>query len=125
MTRIESFFLQGPAGRLECMLKLPAPGAEGSGAAVICHPHPLFGGTLHNKVVHAAAEALVAAGLPTLRFNFRGVGGSGGAHDNGRGEQGDLQAVLDHVEARFPGRPLVLAGYSFGAYVALRVGCPF
>lgn len=123
MSRIESFFVPGPAGRLECMLKLPASGAEGSGAAVICHPHPLFGGTLHNKVVHAAAEALVAAGLPTLRFNFRGAGGSGGAHDGGRGEQDDLQAVLDHIEGRFPGRPLVLAGYSFGAYVSLRVGC--
>lgn len=123
MTRIESFFVQGPAGRLECMLKLPASGAEGSGAAVICHPHPLFGGTLHNKVVHAAAEALVAAGLPTLRFNFRGAGGSGGAHDGGRGEQDDLEAVIDHLEGRFAGRPLVLAGYSFGAYVALRVGC--
>ena len=123
MSRIESFFLQGPAGRLECMLKLPSPGSEGGGAAVVCHPHPLFGGTLHNKVVHAAAEALVAAGLPTLRFNFRGAGGSGGAHDNGRGEQDDLVAVLDHLEGRFPGRPLVLAGYSFGSYVMLQAAC--
>jgi hypothetical protein len=123
VSRIESFFLQGPAGRLECMLKLPSPGSEGAGAAVVCHPHPLFGGTLHNKVVHAAAEALVQAGLPTLRFNFRGAGGSGGAHDNGRGEQDDLVAVLDHIEGRFPGRPMVLAGYSFGSYVMLQVAC--
>lgn len=123
MSRIESFFLPGPAGRLECMLKLPSPGSEGAGAAVVCHPHPLFGGTLHNKVVHAAAEALVQAGLPTIRFNFRGAGGSGGAHDGGRGEQDDLVAVLDHIEDRFPGRPLVLAGYSFGSYVMLHVAC--
>jgi hypothetical protein len=123
MTKIENFFIPGPAGRIECMLKRPAPGAEAGAAAAICHPHPLFGGTMHNKVVHAAAEALVAAGLPTLRFNFRGAGGSGGIHDGGRGEQDDLKAVLDHVAGRFPGRPLVLAGYSFGAYVSLRSGC--
>jgi len=123
VSRIESFFLPGPAGRLECMLKIPSPGSEGAGAAVICHPHPLFGGTLHNKVVHAAAEALVLAGLPTLRFNFRGAGGSSGAHDGGRGEQDDLITMIDHLEARYPGRPLVLAGYSFGAYVMLQVAC--
>jgi alpha/beta superfamily hydrolase len=123
VSRIESFFLEGPAGRLECMLKVPSPGSEGAGAAVICHPHPLFGGTLHNKVVHATAEALVLAGLPTLRFNFRGTGGSGGAHDGGRGEQDDLITMIDHLEARYPGRPLVLAGYSFGAYVMLQAAC--
>jgi hypothetical protein len=123
MQRIESFFLPGPAGRLECFLKHPAREAPGGAAAVVCHPHPLFGGTMHNKVVHAAAEALVDHGLPVLRFNFRGVGRSGGTHDAGRGEQDDLRAALDHLAGRYPGRPLVAAGYSFGAFVALRVGC--
>src|SRR5262245_10403729 len=94
--RIESLFLAGPAGRLEAVLKHPpAPAAApGDGAtpagppavAVVCHPHPMFGGTMHNKVVHAAAEALARRGLPTLRFNFRGVGRSAGRHDHARGE---------------------------------------
>jgi len=121
-TRIETFFLPGPAGRLECFLKHP-DGAARRAAAVVCHPHPLFGGTMHNKVVHAAAEALVGAGLPALRFNFRGAGGSTGAHDGGRGESDDLRAVLDEAARRFPGLPLVVAGYSFGAFVGLGVGC--
>jgi|SRR6267378_1050167 len=122
MTRIESFFLPGPAGRIECMLKRPDARAPVAGAAVICHPHPLFGGTMHNKVVHAAAEAIVGAGLPVLRFNFRGVGGSGGKHDGGRGEQDDLKTAMDHLSGLYPGLPLLVAGYSFGAHVALRVG---
>lgn len=122
MSRIESFFVHGPAGRIECLLKRPAVDAAPS-AAVVCHPHPLFGGTMHNKVVHAAAEAIVGAGIPVLRFNFRGVGGSGGAHDGGRGEQDDLRTVLDHLADLYPGRPLLLAGYSFGSFVALAVGC--
>ncbi|PYS96428.1 MAG: alpha/beta hydrolase [Acidobacteria bacterium] len=128
MQRIESIFIAGPAGRLECFLKHPAaPEAGRAGgpgtAAVVCHPHPLFGGTMHNKVVHAAAEAMVRLGIPVLRFNFRGVGVSGGTHDNGVGEQDDLRCVLDHLAGRFPGRPLLAAGYSFGSYIALRVGC--
>lgn len=120
--RIETFMLPGPAGRLECLLKTPA-GDAARGAAVVCHPHPLFGGTLHNKVVHAAAEALVGLGLPALRFNFRGAGRSAGTHDAGRGESDDLRAVLDEATRRFPGAPLLVAGYSFGAYVGLGVGC--
>ena len=127
MPRIENFFLSGQAGRIECMLKHPVPpGTDdppSAGAAIICHPHPLFGGTLHNKVVHTSAEAIVRAGIPTLRFNFRGAGGSGGRHDHGRGEQEDLRVVLDHAASRYPGRPLLLGGYSFGAFVGLRVGC--
>jgi len=126
MHRIESFFIAGPAGRLECFLKRQAGPEVGRGpgtAAVVCHPHPLFGGTMHNKVVHAAAEAMVRLGIPVLRFNFRGVGASGGTHDNGAGEQDDLRSVLDHLAALFPGRPLLVAGYSFGSYVALRAGC--
>ena len=122
MQRIESFFLAGPAGRIECLLKRPTGAVQGA-AAAICHPHPMFGGTMHNKVVHAAAEALGRAGLPVLRFNFRGVGGSGGEHDAGKGEQDDLRAVLDHLAALYPGAPLLATGYSFGAYVALRTGC--
>jgi alpha/beta superfamily hydrolase len=129
--RIASFFLAGPAGRLECFLKHPADAAPAAApasaapgaAAIVCHPHPLFGGTMHNKVVHAAAEALVGLGFPTLRFNFRGVGRSGGSHDGGRGETDDLRTVLDDTAARFPGAPVVLAGYSFGAWVGLRTGC--
>jgi uncharacterized protein len=123
MERIETVFLPGPAGRLECSLKHPDGTADPLAAAVVCHPHPLFGGTMHNKVVHAVSQAIVAAGLPVLRFNFRGVGGSDGTHDGGRGEQDDLRAVLDHLAGRLPDRPLLLAGYSFGASVALRVGC--
>ncbi|HYS06496.1 MAG TPA: alpha/beta family hydrolase [Candidatus Dormibacteraeota bacterium] len=122
MSRIETFFLRGPAGRIECMLKRP-DAADTPSAAVVCHPHPLFGGTMHNKVVHAAAEAIVDAGIPVLRFNFRGVGGSGGTHDGGRGEQDDLRSVLDHLARLFPGRRLLVAGYSFGSFVALSVGC--
>ncbi|MBI4169015.1 MAG: alpha/beta hydrolase [Acidobacteria bacterium] len=123
MQRLETLILPGPAGRIECLLKHPAPATAGGAAAAICHPHPLFGGTMHNKVVHAAAEAIVAAGIPVLRFNFRGVGLSTGAHDNGNGEQEDLVALLDYLAGRFPGRPLLAAGYSFGAYVGLRAGC--
>ena len=78
---------------------------------------------MHNKVVHATAEALVGAGLPALRFNFRGAGRSAGAHDGGRGESDDLRAVLDEATRRFPGLPLLVAGYSFGAFVGLGVGC--
>jgi uncharacterized protein len=122
MQRIETFFLTGPAGRLECMLK-HARDPQTTAAAAICHPHPLFGGTMHNKVVHTAAEAMVDAGIPVLRFNFRGVGRSEGTHDSGKGELDDLTTALDHLSGRFPGRPLLAAGYSFGAYVALRVGC--
>jgi len=119
---LETFFLQGPAGRIECLQKLPLVD-PGTAAAIVCHPHPLFGGTMHNKVVHAIAGALVALGLPTFRFNFRGAGLSEGKHDNGHGEQMDLGIVLDEVARRFPERPLLVAGYSFGAYVGLRVGC--
>jgi len=131
--RIESFFIAGPAGRLEALLKHPGETTSASGApadggasgpvAVVCHPHPLFGGTMHNKVVHATAEALVRRGLPTLRFNFRGVGRSAGRHDHGRGEQDDLRAALAVLEERYPAHPIVAAGYSFGSFVALGVGC--
>jgi alpha/beta superfamily hydrolase len=92
-------------------------------AAVVCHPHPLFGGTMHNKVVYQTAKTLHRFGLPVLRFNFRGAGLSEGAHDEGRGEQGDVSAALDFLAGEYPGAPLLLAGFSFGSWVGLRAGC--
>ena len=116
----ESFDLAGPAGRLEALLMSP-PG-EPVAAAVVCHAHPLHGGMMHFKAVFRAAKALQEQGLAVLRFNFRGVGRSEGVHDHARGEQDDASAALDEVERRFPGRPLVLGGFSFGGAVALLVG---
>jgi len=120
-----NFFLEGPAGRLEAILWTPAlPSQERLRlAAVVCHPHPLFGGTMHNKVVYQAAKSLDALGLPVLRFNFRGAGLSAGKHDSGKGEQGDVHAALDFLGAQFPEVPLLLVGFSFGASVGLRVAC--
>jgi hypothetical protein len=89
---------------------------------VICHPHPLFGGTMHNKVVFRTAEAFQHAGFATLRFNFRGVGGSPGKHDDGKGEQEDARAAVDYLVAAFPGVPLALSGFSFGGGVCLNYG---
>jgi len=92
-------------------------------AAVVCHPHPLFGGTMHNKVVYQAAKSLDALGLPVLRFNFRGTGKSEGKHDRGERERGDVRAALDFLATEFPDIPLLVAGFSFGCWVGLRVGC--
>jgi len=92
-------------------------------AALVCHPHPLFGGTMHNKVVYQAAKSLDALGLPVLRFNFRGAGLSAGAHDRGHGEQEDVRAALDFLAAEFRGVSLLVGGFSFGSWVGLRVGC--
>lgn len=122
MNAIHNFFVDGPAGRIECLHKGPSEDREPHAAALVCHPHPLFGGTMHNKVVHAAATAIVAAGIPVLRFNFRGAGLSDGKHDAGHGEQQDTAVVLDHLAALYPGLPILVCGYSFGAYVGLRVG---
>ncbi|HWN74614.1 MAG TPA: alpha/beta family hydrolase [Candidatus Udaeobacter sp.] len=119
----QTLFLEGPAGRLEAILWTPTRADSPLLAAVVCHPHPLFGGTMHNKVVYNAAKTMDALGIPVLRFNFRGAGLSEGEHDKGRGEQGDLQAALDYLAAQFPGIPLLLAGFSFGSVVGLRVGC--
>ncbi len=120
-----NFFLSGPAGRLEAILWSPSgPSADSPPlAAVVCHPHPLFGGTMHNKVVYQAAKSLDALGLPVLRFNFRGAGKSEGKHDRGEGERGDVRAALDFLAAEFPNIPLLVAGFSFGCWVGLRVGC--
>jgi uncharacterized protein len=116
----ESFEFPGPAGRLEAILMRP----EGPpvAAAVVCHADPLQGGMMHFKVVFRAAKALQLQGLAVLRFNFRGVGRSEGAHDQGRGEQDDVRAALGQMEVLFPGLPLILGGFSFGSSMALRVG---
>lgn len=115
-------FITGPAGRIEAILKEPA--GEITRAAVVCHPHPLFGGTMHNKVVYRIAKAFFDSGFAALRFNFRGVGRSEGAHDAGRGEQDDLRSAIQFIEEKYPGAEIWLAGFSFGAAVLLRAGCP-
>jgi alpha/beta superfamily hydrolase len=118
-----SLFLEGPAGRLEAILWKPVAQPRPALATLVCHPHPLFGGTMHNKVVYQAAKSLDARGLPVLRFNFRSAGMSTGVHDRGRGEQGDVKAALDYLAEEFPGVPLLVAGFSFGCWVGLRMGC--
>lgn len=120
-SRIQSLDLHGPAGRLEALLNF---GAEDAAyAAVVTHPHPLFGGTMHNKVVFHAMKALNGFGFPVLRFNFRGTGASEGEHDNGRGEVDDVRAALQYMKDEFR-RPLIFAGFSFGAAVGLQAACP-
>ncbi len=114
---IKSLFLEGPAGRLEALLNAGAENA--THAAVVCHPHPLFGGTLHNKVVFHTMKALNSFGFPVLRFNFRGTGLSQGEHDQGRGEVEDVRAALDWLDAEFH-LPLIFAGFSFGAAIGLQ-----
>src|SRR5579859_5278194 len=118
-----NFFLAGPVGKLEAVLWTPGHGTQPRFAAVVCHPHPLFGGTLHNKVVYQAAKALDGQHGAVLRFNFRGAGLSEGKHDRGQGEQGDVAAALEFLAVEFPELALVLAGFSFGCWVGLRVGC--
>ena len=110
----------GPAGAIECAVDGPvlADGVAPRGVAVLCHPHPQFGGTMDNKVVITLARAFVQLGYRAVRFNFRGVGGSAGAWDEGRGEIDDALAVIQAQRALSPGLPLALAGFSFGAYVA-------
>lgn len=115
-----SLFLSGPAGRLEALLWTSAA-ARPSMTALVCHPHPVYGGTMHNKVVFQAAKSLHTLGLPVLRFNFRGVGLSEGAHNDGYGEREDVRCAIDFLANEFPGEPVVMAGFSFGASVGLRV----
>ena len=118
-----NFFLEGPGGRLEAILWTPSAVARPPIAAVVCHPHPLFGGTMHNKVVYQVAKSLDAAGIPVLRFNFRGAGLSEGEHDRGRGEKDDVRAAFDFLSGEFPSVPLLAAGFSFGCVAGLRAGC--
>ncbi|HEV2829499.1 MAG TPA: alpha/beta fold hydrolase [Pyrinomonadaceae bacterium] len=116
-----NLFIPAAHGQLEAILKEPQ-GAPQSGVALVLHPHPLGGGTMHNKVVFRAAAALNDAGLATLRINFRGVGQSTGKHDEGRGELEDVRAGLQYLAATFPQQPITVCGFSFGARVGLEVG---
>ena len=116
-----NLFIPAEHGQLEAILKEPRQGPP-KGVALVLHPHPLGGGTMHNKVVFRAAAALNDAGLTVLRINFRGVGQSTGTHDEGRGEQDDVHAGLDHLSRHYPGLRITLCGFSFGSRVGLEVG---
>ena len=116
-----NLFIEAPHGRLEAILKPPREEPI-RGAALVLHPHPLGGGTMHNKVVFRAAAALNEAGLVTLRFNFRGVGQSTGTHDEGQGERDDARAGLDYLAENYPHHEITLCGFSFGARVGMEVG---
>ena len=118
--RIESLFLSGPAGKLEALLEEPEDGAPVQ-AALVCHPHPKGGGTMHNKVVYRLARGLRRTGSVVLRFNYRGVNLSAGAYDGGRGETEDARVALSELRARYPDLPLTVAGFSFGSRIALRL----
>jgi uncharacterized protein len=111
-------FIPASVGQLEAILKEPA--GEPKGVALVCHPHPLGGGTMHNKVVYRAAVGLIDAGLVTLRFNFRGVGLSGGEHD-GDDERQDVRDALDYLSENYPNQPITLAGFSFGSRIGTEV----
>lgn len=121
--RTARFVLPGPAGAIEVATAWPGAPRR-AGAALICHPHPLFGGSMDNKVVTTLERVFVEFGLPTLRFNFRGVGRSEGGHDDGRGEGDDLAVLAQWMRAVLPGSALWLAGFSFGSYVAARMAKP-
>jgi len=116
-----NLFIPVAHGQLEAILKEPRNGVT-RGVALVLHPHPLGGGTMHNKVVFRAASALNDAGLITLRINFRGVGQSTGEHDEGRGELEDVQAGLDYLAKNYSGQLITLCGFSFGARVGLEIG---
>ena len=112
-----------PNGSFELESHLREPEDVPEGAVILCHPHPVYGGTMNNRVIYRAAKAAAKAGFAALRFNFRGVGTSTGHYDQGLGEKEDVAAAIDWVEDRFPGKPLAVLGYSFGAWVGLQVGC--
>lgn len=120
--RAERVRLSGPAGAIEALVEVPADSPAGAPErfGVVCHPHPLYGGTLDNKVVYTLARAFVELGVPAIRFNFRGVGASEGRYDDGAGETQDVLAVIAYGRQRWPGAALWLAGFSFGGAVAVR-----
>lgn len=113
------FMIHGPAGELEALLETPQD-SETAGLAVVCHPHPMHGGTMQNKVAHTLARSFVGVGISALRFNFRGVGKSEGGFDNGVGEVGDVLAAVEWMREDAPELPLWLAGFSFGAGMSIR-----
>ena len=119
---IETLFLAGPAGRLEALLETPDDAAPRE-VALVCHPHPQHGGTMHNKVVFRIARALRRTGAVVLRFNYRGVNLSEGAYARGEGELDDARAALEYLRERYPALPVTLAGFSFGSRIVLRLGC--
>jgi uncharacterized protein len=118
---LKTFFLSGPSGHLEALLNEGRPNA--THAALVCHPHPLYGGTVHNKVVYRAMKALNGFGFPVLRFNFRGAGLSEGEHDRGHGEVDDVRSALSWLDSEFH-LPIIFCGFSFGAATGLRAACP-
>lgn len=115
----DKFSLTGAAGNMECLLDLPPEAPRG--IALVAHPHPLYGGTMDNKVAATLARTFVALGYVAARFNFRGVGASGGVHDDGIGETDDMLVMLEHMQARYPGLPVALSGFSFGTFVMARL----
>src|SRR5690242_17952092 len=124
MARLLSIDIPVSHGALEGLLRLPDDeAAQPTMVAVVCHPHPAHGGTMHNKVVFRVAQALGDLGIPALRFNFRGVGRSTGAYDQGNGERDDVRAAVDEIARRFPGISICMAGFSFGSWIGLPVGC--
>jgi alpha/beta superfamily hydrolase len=115
----QKLMIEGPAGKLECLLEQPETWREQGPVAICCHPHPLHGGTMHNKVVHTLAKTYLQLGSAVLRFNFRGVGESQGEFAQGEGEQADLLAAVAWLQQRYPAAAIWLSGFSFGAYVAV------
>jgi uncharacterized protein len=120
--RIESVFVDGPVGRLEALLEEPEA-QDPQEIALVCHPHPQHGGTMHNKVVYRLARGLRTSGAAVLRFNYRGVNLSEGEYDHGVGEVEDARSALAWLRGRYPSLPFTLAGFSFGSRIALRLGC--
>lgn len=123
--RTTSAIVPGPVGDLEVVVDEPASDAPARYVALVCHPHPLMGGSMTNKVTHILARTFNDLGAPSVRFNFRGVGKSAGTHDDGRGETEDVIAVLNWMRERWPGAKIWLGGFSFGAAMALRASLEF